>query len=249
MDTFRREIRSWYSHRLGMEMPVVQYGHWGHALLMLPTANADFLEHERFGLIDSISHLIHAGRVRVFSINSINGHAWMNNHVPFHEKSNRQAAYSAYIEWEVVPFIRDCLKDGGARIGISGASFGAFHAANQFFRRPDLFDCLIGMSGFYDLSWLLDGYSDENVYFNNPMWYLHNLGDGGVLDTLRHRSQIHIITGQGAWEVPNASRRLSGVLNSKGIPHNLDLWGHDVPHDWPSWKRMLPHYLGERVGW
>ena len=32
MDLFRREIHSWYSHRLGMEMPLVQYGHWGHAL-------------------------------------------------------------------------------------------------------------------------------------------------------------------------------------------------------------------------
>lgn len=249
MDLYRREIRSWFSHRTGMEMPIVQYGHWGHALLMLPTAQADFLEHERFGLIGSMAKLLHDGKVRIFSINSINNVAWMNHGVSMRERSNRQAGYSAYIEWEVVPYIRECLKNGSARIGITGASFGAFHAGNQFFRRPDLFDTLIGMSGFYDLSWVLNGYSDENVYFNNPMWYVENLHDGHTYDLLRHHSQIHLITGQGAWEVPNASRRFSALLHKKGVPHNLDLWGHDVPHDWPTWRKMLPYYVGNRLGW
>ncbi|MGZ4335562.1 MAG: esterase family protein, partial [Gaiellaceae bacterium] len=23
----------------------------------------------------------------------------------------------------------------------------------------------------------------------------------------------------------------------------VDLWGHDVPHDWPSWRRQLEHHL------
>jgi esterase/lipase superfamily enzyme len=128
-------------------------------------------------------------------------------------------------------------------------SFGAFHAANQFFRRPDLFDCLIGMSGFYDLEWLLHGYSDENVYFNNPMWFVANMNDPAQLDLLRNHSQIHLISGQGAWEVPPASQRFSTLLWSKSIPHNLDLWGHDIPHDWPSWHKMLDYYIGERLGW
>ena len=249
MDLFRREIRSWYSHRTGMEMPIVEYGHWGHPLLMLPTAQADFLEHERFGLIEAMSQLVIDGKVRLFSVNSINNVAWMNKSVPLPERSNRQAGYSAYIEWEVVPYIRDAVKNGSARIGITGASFGAFHAANQFFRRPDLFDTLVGMSGFYDLSWLLDGYSDQNVYFNNPAWFVPGISDPHALDLLRHHSQIHLVTGQGAWEVPGASQRFSALLGSKGIPHNLDLWGHDVPHDWPTWKRMLPYYVGQRLGW
>ena len=39
------------------------------------------------------------------------------------------------------------------------------------------------------------------------------------------------------------SRQLSGILHSKGIPHTLDVWGPDVNHDWPWWRKMLPHYL------
>ncbi len=93
----------------------------------------------------------------------------------------------------------------------------------------------------------LKGYGDNNAYFNNPLSYLPGL-DGPYLDLLRNHSSINIVTGQGAYEVPDASRRLSGVLLSKGIPHSLDLWGYDVNHDWPWWRKMLPHYI-DRLGW
>jgi esterase/lipase superfamily enzyme len=136
-----------------------------------------------------------------------------------------------------------------ARIATSGASFGAFHAANALFRRPDLFDCVIAMSGFYDLEpGYTEGYMNDDIYFNNPVSYLANL-EGPYLDLLRHHCQIHIVTGRGAYEAPHKSEQLSRVLSSRGIGHNLDLWGYDVNHDWPWWRRMLPHYVGERVGW
>ena len=44
----RRDITSWYSHNLNMDMPLVAYGHAGYPLLMFPTAAADYLEYERF---------------------------------------------------------------------------------------------------------------------------------------------------------------------------------------------------------
>jgi esterase/lipase superfamily enzyme len=244
-----REIFGWHSPRLGLDMPIVRYGNWGRALLLFPTANADFLENERFWLIKAIEPHIFAGKVQVFSIDSINRHAWMNDSVPVPEKGRRQALYSAYVEEEVVPHIRRCLQDPNARIAVSGASFGGFHAANQFFRRPDIFDTLIAMSGFYDLRrWYLNGYMDDNVYFNNPVGFLENLHDNGTLEQLRH-NQIHILSGQGAHELPAASRQLSQTLWDKGVPNNLDLWGHDVNHDWPWWRNMLDHYIGSRLGW
>ncbi|MEI8254769.1 MAG: alpha/beta hydrolase-fold protein [Deltaproteobacteria bacterium] len=231
-------------------MPIVRYGYAGHPLLLLPTAQADFLENERFFLIKAIEKHIFDGRVQVFSIDSINRHAWMNSRIPVPEAARRQAMYSGYLEEEVVPHIRRVVGDPRARIGVSGASFGAFYSANAFFRRPDLFDTLIAMSGFYDLGPdYLEGYSGDNAYYNNPLSYLPNLSDHGMLETFRQHSQIHIVTGQGAYEAPHASRRLSQALWDKGIPHNLDVWGHDVNHDWPWWRRMLDHYVGERLGW
>lgn len=245
-----RHIHGWKSARLGMEMPIVRYGERGHPLLMFPTAAADFLENERFWLIKAVEPHIFAGRVQVFSIDSINRYAWMSDDVPVPECGRRQALYAAYVEQEVAPYIRSTVGDPEARIGVTGASFGAFHAANQLFRRPDIFDTLIAMSGFYDLGpGYTKGYTDENVYYNNPVAYLSNMSDPETLTLLRERCQIHVISGQGEWEAPHRSVQLSEVLTTKAIPHNLDLWGFDVSHDWPWWRKMLPHYIGERLGW
>jgi esterase/lipase superfamily enzyme len=246
--SIHREIFGWRSPRLGIEMPIVRYGSWGKALLIFPTAQADFLENERFFLIKSIEGLIKQGRVTVFSIDSINRYAWMNRDVPVPEQARRQALYSAYIEHEVVPHIRRSLQDWNARIMVTGASFGAFHAANAFFRRPDVFDTLIAMSGFYDLGpTYLHGYMDENIYFNNPMSYVPQLHDHNQLETIRH-NRIHILSGRGDYELPEASERFSRALWDKGVWNNLDLWGHDMRHDWPTWRAMLPYYLGNKVG-
>lgn len=244
-----RHIFGWYSQRLGLEMPIVSYGDRGHPLIIYPTAQADFLENERFFLIKSIEPLIFAGKVRVFSIDSINRYAWMNRNVPPHEAARRQALYSAYVEEEVVPHIRRVMDNPRARIGVTGASFGAFHAANQFFRRPDLFDTLIAMSGFYDLEpSYTKGLKNEDVYFNNPVAYIANMEEE-TLRYIRERCDIHIASGQGAYEAPHCSRKLSDLLWSKGLPHDLDMWGYDVNHDWPWWRKMLPFFLGEKVRW
>lgn len=247
-DSIPRHIEDWQSPILGQRMPIVSYGHWGHPLLLFPTAAADFLENERFGLIGSVRQHIDAGRVRVFSINSINNQAWMDRGLPVQEQARRQALYARYVEEEVAPYIRNACQTYDIRIATAGASFGAFHAANTLFRRPDLFDATIAMSGFYDLAPdYLHGYSGDDAYFNNPAWYLANM-EGHNLHLLRNASRIHILTGQGAYEAPHASRQLSEILHRKGIPHRLDLWGHDVAHDWPWWLKMLPYSI-DQMGW
>ncbi len=240
-----RHRTSWFSTRVGAHMPIVTYGHAGPPVLLYPTAAADYLENERFFLVKSVEPLLLAGRMRLFSIDSINQHAWMDRSLPVSLQARRQMAYSGYVEEEVVPYIRHACNDGGVRITTTGASFGAFHAANQFFRRPDLFGGLIGMSGFYDLNRsYLKGYTDDNVYQNNPAWFVPDM-TGWPLDQLRHHARIILTTGQGAYEAPDASRQMATILGSKGIPHRLDVWGHDVNHDWPWWRRMLPYFLYE----
>jgi esterase/lipase superfamily enzyme len=244
----QRKTEGWHSPSLGQDMPIVSYGHWGHPLLLFPTAAADFLEYERFGLVGAIAPAIEAGRVRVFSINSINSQSWMDRNLPVPEQARRQALFSQYVEEEVVPYIRSACQGADLRIATTGASFGAFHAANAVFRRPDLFDAVIAMSGFYDLGPdYLRGYSDDNCFFNNPAWYIPGL-QGDALHLLQTATRIHILTGQGSYEAPDASRHLSGILNSKGIPHFLDIWGHDVAHDWPWWLKMLPYAI-DTMGW
>src|SRR5215208_2325690 len=216
----QRVIDKWYSPSLGKEMEIVTYGYYGFPLLMFPTAAADYLEYERFYVIDVIKQYIESGRVKVFSINSINRESWLNRQLATKQKALRQAQYNNYITNEVVPFIWNSC-NGHQGIITTGASLGAFHAANQLFRRPDLFAGMIAMSGSFDIRGYYEGdYHDDNLYFNNPFEYVANLPEGGYeLNALRHKKDIHIVSGQGNYENPDASRKFSGILHTKGIPH------------------------------
>jgi esterase/lipase superfamily enzyme len=238
-----RRTTAWYSQNLGMEMPLVAYGHAGYPLLMFPTAAADYLEYERFHLVDAIQPLIEAGRVRAYSINSVNRYSLLNEQASPPWKAELLTRYDRYIIDEVLPLIRNDTGNPEARPITTGASLGAFLSANAYFRHPDLLRGVIAMSGSYDIRSYLRGYTDDNVYFNNPMDYLRNLNDDYHLPLLRRADAIFILSGQGAYEAPERSRQLSQLLDSKGIPHTLDLWGHDVNHDWPWWRKMLPYYL------
>ena len=111
----------------------------------------------------------------------------------------------------------------------------------------DLFRGVIAMSGSYDVRSYLQGHYDDNVYFNNPVDYLSNLNDDYYLPLLQKADKILILSGQGNYEAPERSRALSDILNAKGIPHTLDLWGQDVDHDWPWWRKMLPYALGKML--
>ena len=238
-----REIHQWYSPALNKEMPIAVYGHYGYALLMIPTAAADYLEYERFELINTLSPFINEGKIKIFSVNSINTESWMNKQMEGAHKAIRHNQFNHYIYDEVIPFIKN-MTSKDTPIITCGASFGAFHSMNLFLKRPDLINGVIAMSGVYDLMEYTDGYYDEQVYFNSPIHYIPNLNDHDTLEKIR-RGKIIIATGSGSYEDPEANRRFSEALHSKSISHQLDIWGTDIHHDWSTWKKMLPYILGE----
>ncbi len=237
-----QETTSWFSPSLQKEMPLAVYGHYGFALLMIPTAGADYLEYERFGLIETVRPFIEAGKLKLFSINSINKESWMNNEMLPEHKAIRHNQFNQYVYEEVVPFIRNHTS-ADTMIFTCGASLGAFHAMNLFLKRPDILNGAISMSGVYDLTEYTHGYWDEQVYYNSPIHYIPNLTDPWYLDKIKASHHIHIYTGSGAFEDPEANRRFAGVLFDKGIWCNLEVWGPDVPHDWATWKKMLPYII------
>jgi esterase/lipase superfamily enzyme len=240
-----RNLSSWYSPALQKEMPIAVYGHYGFALLMVPTAGADYLEYERFHLMDDLAPFVEAGKLKVFSINSINKESWMNNEMDPYYKGVRHQQFNDYVFTEVVPFIRNNTSQD-TLIFTCGASLGALHSANLFFKRPDIINGCIAMSGVYDLTEYTKGYFDDNVYFNSPIHYLPNLTDHQVLESIRRSRHVHIVTGSGPYEDPEANRRFGGVMYAKAINYELDIWGPEWRHDWPTWRAMLPHYIGSR---
>jgi esterase/lipase superfamily enzyme len=241
----KRELTSWYSPSLDKEMPVATYGDYGFALLLVPTAAADYLEYERFQLIDSLEQYIDSGKIKVFSVNSINNESWLNNEMLPEHKAIRHNQFNNYIFEEVIPFIKTHTSFDTPII-ISGASFGALHSMNLFLKRPDLINGVIAMSGVYDLTEYSKGFWDDQVYYNSPMHYLPNIEDDNVLSEIRKSHHIHILSGSGDYEDPGAAGKFAKVLFDKGINYELDIWGEDMKHDWPTWRAMLPNYIRSR---
>lgn len=224
-------------------MPIVRYGNWGFPMLLFPTAAADFEEYERFYLLEVMKPWIEAGKVSVYSIDSVNQYTWMNDRIHPAERARKHEYYDAYVVQEVVPFIWH-NQGNTERIITSGASMGAYHGLNFMLRHPDIFGGTVAMSGAYDLTPWTDGYVDENVYFNSPLHYVPNNNDPWFVEQWRRNGRnIHILTGQGSYEAPHQSQKMSQILWDKGIWHNMELWGHDMPHDWPTWRKMMPAFL------
>jgi esterase/lipase superfamily enzyme len=236
------EHHRWHSPRLGRGMGIRVYGHWGAPLLVFPTSGGDEWEYERMGMVDALAPHVDGGKVKLFCVNSVNNESWYDKGAHPRHRSWVQSMYDAYVALEVVPFIYEHCRTPGIAITTTGASFGAYHAANSLFKHPDLFRRCLALSGVYDLHRFMDGDYDDNFYFNNPVDYLASLGDPWYLDQLA-RDDIRLVTGTGPWEDRKPTYRLSEVLSSRGIRHSVDDWGPDGGHEWPFWKRQMAEYV------
>jgi esterase/lipase superfamily enzyme len=233
-----------HSPAIGVHGDVLIYGHYGRPLVAFPSQQGNVHDWEANGMIGAIGELIEAGRVKVYCVASFDSGSWFSG-AELEEAARRHSRYEDWLVNQVTPFIHeDC---GGAReILLAGASFGAYHSANLALRRADLFPVGICMSGVYDVTVTGGGERGMETYFHNPMDYVSNL-HGEHLDWLRSQVNLLLVCGQGMWEdttgALESTKRFAGVLAGKGIRHELDLWGHDVPHDWPSWQRQIAHHL------
>jgi esterase/lipase superfamily enzyme len=225
---------------------VAKYGHWGRPVLAFPAEAGDAGEFERRGMVAAIGELLEAGRAKLYCVDSFDGESWSNRNVPLEERARRHRSYESWILDHVVPFIRDDC-GGASEVIACGCSLGAFHAANFALKRADVFPLAICMSGSYDPSaW--DGWGERGdaAYFNNPMDYVAHL-EGDHLEWLRRQVSVLLVCGQGQWEDTTgalvSTRALAELLDSKSIRCELDLWGYDVAHDWPSWRAQFAHHL------
>ncbi|HWC14808.1 MAG TPA: alpha/beta hydrolase-fold protein [Actinomycetota bacterium] len=241
----RREHVSLHSPAIGAPGSLIVYGDYGRPLIAFPSQEGRPEDWEDRGMIGSVAWLIESGRAKVYCVDSFDSQSWHDQGLPLDERARRHRLYESWILDQVVPWIHhDCA--GPQEIVLAGCSFGAFHAANFTLKRADLFPVAICMSGVYDVSVVGDGARGDDVYFNNPMDYVAHMG-GEHLDWLRRHANLVLVCGQGQWEdttgALESTRRFAGLLAEKGIRHELDLWGYDVPHDWPSWRNQIAHHL------
>jgi esterase/lipase superfamily enzyme len=238
-----------FSPAIGASGEVAAYGYTAppaRPVLAFPAEQGRAWDYESTGMVGAIAPLLEAGRVKLYCVDSYDAESWSNRGAPLEQRAHAHGRYESWILDQVVPWIsEDC--GGPQEIATTGVSLGAYHAVNFALKRADVFPLAIGLSGNYDpAAW--DGWGERGdaTYFNNPLDYVAHLG-GDHLEWLRGRVSILLVCGQGQWEdttgALESTRRLAGLLHEKGIRHELDLWGHDVPHDWPSWRAQLAHHL------
>ena len=223
---------------------LIAYGHWGRPVLVFPSELGRRWDWEDTGMVTALAPLIDGGRIKLYCVDGADAYTWRADEVPLEERARRHTEYEQWINDAVAPWIH--ADTNGGEIVVTGASFGAYHAANFALKRADLFPLAICMSGVYDVGVVGWGERGDATYFNNPIDYVQHL-HGDHLDWLQSRVSLLLVCEQGQWEETTgaleSTKRFGGLLGEKGIPHEVDLWGHDVPHDWPSWRAQIAHHL------
>ena len=232
----------WYSQRLGQEITLARWGETGQPVLVFPTAGGDAEEIERFLMIKALGPLLEAGKIKIYSCDSVAGSVWFNKTGSPDYRMKMQHQFHQFVKHEVVPAIRLDCKTPDIPIWTSGASIGAFHAAAMVCRFPDIFTRALSMSGTYDLMRFIEVDRPNDEYcVSSPLLFVPHL-EGLHLDVLRTRF-IQFATGEGKWENLGETWALANVLGAKGIPNHVDSWGPEWHHDWVTWRAMLPKYL------
>jgi esterase/lipase superfamily enzyme len=235
----KREHHRWYSPSLGRDMELLLHGHGGARVLVFPTSQGRFYEWEDRGMVAALADQLEQGWLQFCCVDSVDAESWYARWKHPGDRAWRQEQYNAYLLNEVLPLT--WAVNPNPFLITTGASFGAYHAANFAFRYPHLVGRMLGLSGVYDIRRFTNGFYNETVYFNNPVDFLQGEQDPGRLAALR-RMDIIIATGhddafrdQDDW--------LSSILWSKGIGNALRIWD-GWAHDWPWWTQMLRHYIG-----
>lgn len=224
----QREYQKWKSPSLGKEMEMLVFGKSGTPVIVFPSEEGRFFEWEDQGVIEAASYQIENGYNQIFCIDSVLSESLLNKDVDPYVRIMRENQYQDYILDEVIPFISE--QNTNPFIMSAGFGLGAYQALNLALKHPGQFDKVIGISGNYDLNTYLDGFKDDNSYFNNPIEFVPNLNDSSILSSISS-VDLRLIS---YLNDPNkaATQKMSDILWLKFIEHNLYVWDELASNPW-----------------
>lgn len=246
-----------WSNNLNREIEYKVYGTEGQGVLVFPSQDQRFYEWEDNGMISVLSPMIEAGEIHLICADSIDAETWSNglnaenpsfvsdeekNH--YHERIELHEKWYNYIVEELIPTVNN-----GEQLIVTGCSMGGYHAANFFFRRPDLFKTLLSLSGLFHADYFFPQYDDELIYFNSPIDFLKGQHNPSILLDQYRSKQIICCCGQGEYEeiTSESNRRLQDILNNVGIDGVFDFWGNDVNHDFFWWRKQVVYFFDKII--
>lgn len=240
----KREFITQYSENLSREMHMLAYGHTGVPMLAIPCQDGKCDNWEGFQMPHELSSDIDAGRLQLFVADTVDSESWSDKAGDKAHRAWVQEQYYRYLTEEALPRIMEINGTGKLPIA-AGFSLGAVHAAIVFFRRPELFRGVIACSGCYSAPHFWDGWCNSTLYDNSPADFLRNMPADHPYIALYNQKKITLCVGQGRWEggCLTYTKVMKEIFVQKGIHGWVDLWGYDVDHDWPWWKRQMHYHL------
>ena len=240
----RREWISQYSEHLNREMHMLVYGETGVPMIAVPCQDGMCDNWEGFQMPDELSGYIEAGQLQLFVVDTIDQESWSDKMGDKEHRAWMQELYYRYLTEEALPLVRE-MNGTDAQPIVTGFSLGAVHAAIVFFRRPELFRGIIACSGCYSAPHFWDGWCNGVLYDNSPLDFLRNMPEDHPYIALYNEKKIALCVGQGRWEGAclTTTKEMKEIFERKGIHGWVDLWGYDVDHDWPWWKKQMHYHL------
>jgi esterase/lipase superfamily enzyme len=233
------------SPHLGRRVHVWKFGEVGRPMIVFPSNAGVAHEWQRAGMIEALGPLLAAGRLKVYCpetnvSKSFSGDASLDQRMAHH------GAYERFVLETLVPFIRDDCRTPDMPIAATGCSVGALYTALFVLKHPETFRRGLCLSGRYRLSKFFGGASSDDVYFNDPLAFVPNLG-GAALERVRRSAHLIVVVGRGPYEqgcIPETAE-FAGWLERKGIPNHVAFWGEDSAHTYEWWRRQAVHYLDQ----
>jgi len=220
-------------------MELLVFGHAGARVLVFPTSQGRFFEWEDRGMMRALGEHLERGWLQMYCVDSVDSESWYARDRWPGDRAWRHEQFDRYLLDEVLAF--SAWKNPDPFVITTGASFGGFHAINLGLKHPDRVGRVIAMSSLCDVKTFLNGYYDQNVYFNNPVDFIPGENDPRRLALLRGLDVIFAIGRDDSLRGQN--EHLSGILWSRGIGNALRLWD-GWSHDWPYWQKMIRTYVG-----
>ena len=220
-------------------MELLHFGHAGEPYIVFPTSMGAFFEYEDRGMVGAVADKIDIGALQLICVSSVDTESFYANAMHPRARIDRYLAWERYLLGDVLGFVAQTT--GRSTTGVTGCSFGAYHAFTMALRHPDRFTSCVTMGGAFDITRFMSGYYDQDVYLLCPPHFLPALTDPWFLDRFRHNKWV-LVTGDRDM-CRGDTEHAASMLGAKGVPHSLHVWGDGSVHDWPEWVKMARAYL------
>lgn len=234
-----RTYRKQHSPNLGKAMEMLIFGEEGIPILAFPTAKGRFYEWENRKMTDAAGEKINPGFNQIYCVDSIMTESLLNRDVDPFTRLMRLQQYEKYITGEVVPFIK--ATNNASFLMTAGCELGGFLALLFLLKHPGTFGKGIAISGEFDIKPFLDGFYNENVYFNNPVDFIPNLYDAKILQAIEN-TDIRLVTYDGDSQ-QKTTERMSQTFQMRHIGHTLDVWNGSGEDRWEIWRSMFNKHI------